>query len=79
VVRRSMATQPIRAVVPKPLPKPYKIVCISLYVEDIARLEALVAALKARGNTSASRSGVIRYALEHVDVSTMPKRRRVPR
>jgi len=60
----------------KPKETHYKVVCISLYTEDIARLEALVAMLKARGNLGASRSAVIRYALEKVDVADMPKRRR---
>ena len=50
----------------------YRLVTISLYVEDVARLEALVAALKARGARGASKSAVIRYALEHMDAATMP-------
>ncbi len=57
----------------KPKPTHYKIVCISLYTEDIQRLEALVAELKRRGHSKANKSAVIRYALENVDVSKMPK------
>jgi len=57
----------------KPKPTHYKIVCISLYTEDIARLETLVAELKRRGHTKANKSAVIRYALDSVDIDKMPK------
>ncbi len=57
----------------KPKPTHYKIVCISLYTEDIERLETLVAELKKRGHTKANKSAVIRYALDSVDISKMPK------
>jgi hypothetical protein len=57
----------------KPKPTHYKIVCISLYTEDIEKLEALVAELKKRGHTKANKSALIRYALDSVDVSKMPK------
>jgi hypothetical protein len=57
----------------KPKPTHYKIVCISLYTEDIERLEALVAELKKRGHTKANKSAVIRYALDSVDIGKMPK------
>ncbi len=59
---------------PKP-PKPahYKIVCISLYNEDIARLENLVAELKRRGFSKANKSQLIRFALDTVDLDKMPK------
>ena|SRR6266508_3984450 len=57
----------------KPKPTHYKIVCISLYTEDIARLEAMVAELKKRGHTKANKSAVIRYALDSIDLSKMPK------
>jgi hypothetical protein len=57
----------------KPKPTHYKIVCISLYNEDIARLEALVAELKKRGHTKANKSALIRYALDSVDIERMPK------
>jgi hypothetical protein len=54
-------------------PTHYKIVCISLYTEDIARLEAMVAELKRRGHTKANKSAVIRFALDSVDIGKMPK------
>ena len=57
----------------KPKPTHYKIVCISLYTEDIERLEALVADLKKRGHTKANKSAVIRYALDSIDITKMPK------
>ncbi len=58
---------------PKAKPTHYKVICISMYTEDIARLEALVAELKRRGHTKASKSAVIRYALDSVDVTKMPR------
>ena len=70
---RAPAKPAERAVAAKPKPTHYKIVRISLYTEDIARLEALVAELKQRGHTKANKSAVIRYALDSVDISKMPK------
>jgi hypothetical protein len=57
----------------KPKPSHYKIVCISLYTEDIARLDGLVAELKRRGHTKANKSQVIRAALEQIDLDKVPK------
>lgn len=57
----------------KDKPTHYKIVCISLYTEDIARLEELVAELKRRGHTKANKSALIRFALDNVDIGKMPK------
>jgi hypothetical protein len=66
------------AVEPPPAVKPakpthYKVVCISLYTEDIAHLEELVAELKRRGHTKANKSQLIRAALSQVDLSKIPK------
>ena len=58
----------------RPKPTHYKVVCISLYTEDIARLERLVAELKKRGHTRANRSQVIRAALDQVDLDRIAKR-----
>jgi hypothetical protein len=66
-------SRPARAAEAKPKPTHYKIVCISLYTEDIERLEKLVAGLKKRGHTKANKSAVIRYALDTVDIGKMPK------
>lgn len=54
-------------------PTHYKVVCISLYTEDIARLEALVKELKRRGHTKANKSQVIRAALDQIDLDRIPK------
>lgn len=62
-----------RALAPRPKPTHYKIVCISLYVEDIERLQALVAELKRRGHTKANKSQLIRAALDQVDLDRIPK------
>lgn len=57
----------------RPKPAHYKIVCISLYNEDIAHLEAMVAELKRRGHTKANKSELIRFALAQVDLDKFPK------
>ena len=57
----------------KPKPTHYKIVCISLYVEDIERLERMVGELKKRGHTKANKSQLIRAALDQVDLDRIPK------
>jgi hypothetical protein len=54
-------------------PSHYKIVCISLYNDDIARLETLVAELRRRGFSKANKSQLIRFALDTVDLDKMPK------
>lgn len=62
------------AVLPKP-PRPthYKIVCISLYTEDIARLQDHVRELKRRGHSKANKSQVIREALLQLDLDKVPR------
>lgn len=50
-------------------PEHYKVICISIYTEDLARLDAAVADLKRRGFTKANRSAVIRLALDQMDLS----------
>ena len=57
----------------KEKPTHYKIVCISLYNEDIEHLESLVAELKRRGHTKANKSQVIRAALDQIDLSKIPR------
>jgi len=54
-------------------PTHYKVVCISLYTEDIAHLESMVAELKRRGHTKANKSQLIRAALSQVDLAKIPK------
>jgi hypothetical protein len=54
-------------------PTHYKVICISMYTDDLKRLDQMVDTLKARGLTKANRSALIRYALGAVDLDTVPK------
>jgi hypothetical protein len=54
-------------------PTHYKVICISMYTKDLSRLDALVDDLKARGMTKASRSALIRAALDQVDLDKIPR------
>ncbi|MBZ0120338.1 MAG: hypothetical protein IT378_13630 [Sandaracinaceae bacterium] len=58
---------------PQPKPEHYEVICISLYKEDLERLDAKVQALKTRGHRKMSRSALIRYALDHVDLDSLPR------
>jgi hypothetical protein len=58
---------------PSPKPDHYKVICISLYTRDLDRLDGLVSRLKERGMTKASRSALIRAALEQVDLDKVPR------
>ena|SRR5580658_3053393 len=51
----------------------YRVICISLYTKDLERLDGLVRELKARGLTKASRSALIRVALDQVDLDRVPR------
>ncbi len=66
---------PSSSVTPKRDEKPthYKVICISMYTEDLKRLDGMVDSLKARGLTKANRSALIRYALSEVDLDHVPK------
>lgn len=73
---RPVAVEPVpmnEAPDKKPRPTHYKVVCISLYVEDIDRLDSLVAELKRRGHSKANKSQVIRAALEQIDLDRVPR------
>jgi hypothetical protein len=54
-------------------PTHYKVICISMYTDDLKKLDAMVDELKARGLTKASRSALIRHALDGVDIHSVPK------
>lgn len=54
-------------------PKHYKVICISMYNEDLGRLDEMVRELKRRGYTKANRSALIRHALSVVDLDTVPR------
>ncbi len=59
----------------KPLSKPehYKVICISMYTDDLARLDGMVDDLKRRGLTKANRSALIRLALDAMDLDKIPR------
>lgn len=59
----------------KALPKPehYKVICISMYTEDLERLDEMVKTLKAKGLTKANRSALIRQALLQLDLDKVPR------
>jgi hypothetical protein len=54
-------------------PTHYKVICISMYTEDLERLDEMVENLKSRGLTKANRSALIRYALAQVKLEEVPK------
>lgn len=67
----SSRSRPAKNITSKP--DHYRVICISIYTEDLGRLDAMVEKLKARGLTKANRSALIRYALEQVDIEKVPK------
>ena len=56
-------------------PTHYKVMSISMYTEDIDRLNELVQALKKRGHSRANKSMVIREALRQLDLQRVPGQR----
>lgn len=54
-------------------PTHYKVICISMYTDDMKRLDAMVEELKKRGWYRANRSALIRHALDNVDLDKVPK------
>jgi hypothetical protein len=58
---------------PQPKADHYRVICISLYNEDLDRLDAMVDDLKQRGHRKMNRSALIRFALDHVELSEIPK------
>ena len=69
--RRSRA----KAKKPKKEKKPdhYDVICISLYKEDLAQLDKMVAKLKKQGHRRISRSALIRFALDQVEIQDFPR------
>ena len=55
-----------------PRPTHYKVICISMYTQDIEDLEAKVGELKKRGWTKANKSHLIRLALSQLDLDRLP-------
>lgn len=54
-------------------PAHYEVICISMYKEDLARLDAKVKELKRGGHRKMNRSALIRFALDQVDASKLPR------
>lgn len=54
-------------------PVEYRVICISLYHDDIKKLDEKVDMLKARGIHRANRSALIRFALAQVDLRMYPQ------
>ncbi|MCG8555654.1 MAG: hypothetical protein MJD61_10265 [Proteobacteria bacterium] len=57
----------------RPAADHYQVICISLYREDLERLDAKVAELKRSGFRKMSRSAFIRFALDTADDTKLPK------
>ena len=57
----------------KKKPDHYDVICISLYKEDLAQLDKMVAKLKKQGHRRISRSALIRFALDEVDIGDFPR------
>ena len=57
----------------KAKPTHYKVVSISLYNEDIERIDGLVKELKRRGFTKMNRSALIRFAIDTADIDKLPR------
>lgn len=64
---------PIRRAHRDQKPTHYKVICISMYTQDLARLDQMVDSLKARGLTKANRSALIRYALSELNLDRVPR------
>jgi len=65
-----------RAALAKENAKPalnYKVICISMYVDDLYALDRMVEKLKGRGIQKASRSGIIRAALAQLDLEKVDR------
>ncbi len=65
--------RPTLSASPPNKPAHYRVICISMYTEDLKSLDTMVDQLKARGLTKANRSALIRYALSQVDLARVPR------
>lgn len=70
--RRPDAAAPRARRATAPKPTHYKVICISIYKQDLEELEAKVAELKRRGWTKANKSQLIRLALSQIDLDKLP-------
>jgi hypothetical protein len=71
--QRETTTTPATTEAQSDKPTHYKVICISIYNDDLAHLDALVTQLKKRGMTKANRSALIRAALQQVDLDRVPR------
>lgn len=65
--------KPLTRQAEKEKPTHYKVICISMYTDDLEQLDGMVTQLKKRGLTKASRSALIRHALSLVDLDQVPR------
>ncbi len=77
VLRESFYSEPVKKPRAKKRakkkPDHYEVICISLYKEDLARLDAMVKDLKESGHRKMSRSALIRFALDTADTDALPR------
>ena len=57
----------------KAKPDHYEVICISMYKDDLGRLDEAVKRLKASGHRKMSRSALIRFALDTMDTDALPR------
>jgi hypothetical protein len=69
----AMEAPPSRTRAKAERPAHYKVICISMYTDDLARLDDMIDELKAMGITKANRSALIRHALSQVDLQKVPR------
>lgn len=72
-VRKAPAAKTTRRRRREKPPQHYKVLSISLYNEDIEQMDDFVKELKKQGFTRMNRSALIRFALDQVDISKMPR------
>ena len=70
--KRLAAKKPPKKKAKAAKPDHYKVICISMYLEDLERLDEKVTRLKEEGHRKMSRSALIRFALDQVDLSKLP-------
>lgn len=61
----------LRHEIPQDASKSYKVLCISMYLQDITAIDAKVAELKRAGLTWMTRSALIRAAVNGFDHKTL--------
>lgn len=54
-------------------PSHYRVVSVSLYLDDIERIDTIIKELKRRGFTKMNRSALIRFAIDTVNIDNLPR------